>query len=516
MATGQRTFTLVPTTPNPVAAGAKRRLPPMTSKEAQKRYRQQTRTKRVSKAEERRLEKEEQDRIKKEYEKEKAQAKARAAREKKRLKEEAERDEKRKDGQPITECRPSQPTISRFARRGLPYSRASAVVKLWPFVVVEEENEAAADSHPNITSPMHTPEPSRTTSPVQSRGLERSREDQESPEHATTPDRPRWQSNRVQPSQRAAVASHAPSSPMIARDHQPDLEEVEQSRYQLRKRHATPPPLPMSTQAFLHGHFDSLFPSFSQQARELEEEHTGDAEGNTPRKDLARDDAARRPSSELGSPPLALSQDWDFSSQDLKELDECVARACSQTPRPSISTRDPLISNQSVGNAALGKVAATKTAVAFGPVMRPPMISVISMPPPQSLHGPNKLDRPSGLEKRPGSRIPNRFFSSSGTHETMVMAVSRSKKTAELEDISRRSRDQLHSVRPLPTKTANSPLKNQAGALQGSLTPTRPVQCVVEFDERAETLGASGSQETDYGELLPDDVALVDQLVDFG
>jgi hypothetical protein len=112
----QETFKLVPTTL--VNNTTPRR--PMTSKAAKKAYQQATRTPRISKAEQRRIEAEEIARQKKEYEKEKAAAKAKAAREKKAKKEQEERGKRKKLGlpEPSRFVRPSQPTIKRFVKAG--------------------------------------------------------------------------------------------------------------------------------------------------------------------------------------------------------------------------------------------------------------------------------------------------------------------------------------------------------------------------------------------------------------
>ncbi|KAK3339801.1 hypothetical protein B0T25DRAFT_560639 [Lasiosphaeria hispida] len=121
MAPKQNTFTLVP---NPLgmqglisreAAGPPSK-PPMTSKQAQKLYKQATRQPRLSKAEQRRVEREEQERIRKELDRDKAASKARVTRDKKKAKEQQVLDDKKKKGLPLVDVRPSQETISRFLR----------------------------------------------------------------------------------------------------------------------------------------------------------------------------------------------------------------------------------------------------------------------------------------------------------------------------------------------------------------------------------------------------------------
>jgi hypothetical protein len=117
----QSTFTLVP---NPMgmqglmtreAAGPPVGRP-MTSKQVQAEYRKKDRMPKISKAEQRRLDREEADRMKRELEKERAANKARILRDKKKAKELAEIQTKKKRGLPLVDVRPSQDTIARFVR----------------------------------------------------------------------------------------------------------------------------------------------------------------------------------------------------------------------------------------------------------------------------------------------------------------------------------------------------------------------------------------------------------------
>lgn len=122
----QHTFTLVP---NPLGMqglvarsaaldrdDAPHSKPPMTSKQAQKLYREATRGPRLSKAEQRRIEREEQERIRRELEKDRQANKARVLREKKKTKEREAAEEKRRRGLPLVTVRPSQGTIEGFVR----------------------------------------------------------------------------------------------------------------------------------------------------------------------------------------------------------------------------------------------------------------------------------------------------------------------------------------------------------------------------------------------------------------
>ncbi|KAK1751422.1 hypothetical protein QBC47DRAFT_287045, partial [Echria macrotheca] len=155
MAPRQNTFTVVP---NPlgvqglisredVGVASK---PPMTSKQAQKLYRQATKQPRLSKAEQRRIEREEQERIRKDLEKDKQAAKARAAREKKKAKEQKALDDRRKKGMPLVDVHPSQDTISRFVRgNGLAKKRDSTGAPVHLETVHEDDRPAAESEKEN-------------------------------------------------------------------------------------------------------------------------------------------------------------------------------------------------------------------------------------------------------------------------------------------------------------------------------------------------------------------------------
>ncbi|KAJ6783337.1 hypothetical protein PWT90_08688 [Aphanocladium album] len=111
----QNTFTIVPQVPR-FDADTATPARPMTSKQVRKAYKASTKTPTMTRAERIKWEREEQERIKKDYEKERTAAKARAAREKKKEKEMQQREEKRRNGLPLVNVRPSQDTIARFVR----------------------------------------------------------------------------------------------------------------------------------------------------------------------------------------------------------------------------------------------------------------------------------------------------------------------------------------------------------------------------------------------------------------
>ncbi|SPJ78170.1 uncharacterized protein FTOL_06559 [Fusarium torulosum] len=113
---GQRTFTLIPQFPGRAESPDKPPLRPMTSKQVRKEYKAANKGPKLTRAEAWKQEKAEQERIRKEFEREKAAAKAKVARDKKKEKELAEKEAKRKKRLPLVNVRPSQETISWFAR----------------------------------------------------------------------------------------------------------------------------------------------------------------------------------------------------------------------------------------------------------------------------------------------------------------------------------------------------------------------------------------------------------------
>ncbi|KAJ3472236.1 hypothetical protein NLG97_g11164 [Lecanicillium saksenae] len=152
----QNTFTIIPQAPGLDANTA---IParPMTSKQVRKAYKASTKTPTMTRAERMKWEREEQERIKKEYEKERAAAKARAAREKKKEKDMQQREEKRRNGLPLVNVRPSQDTIARFVRGNGSKKKRDA-----EGTVVLAGNEADLDersegNHEDMTRPEAEP-----------------------------------------------------------------------------------------------------------------------------------------------------------------------------------------------------------------------------------------------------------------------------------------------------------------------------------------------------------------------
>jgi hypothetical protein len=158
MAPKQNTFTLVPNPlgmqglmSRPANASGPQSRPPMTSKQAQKLYKEANRQPRMSKAEQRRLERQEQERIRQELDKEKQAAKARTLREKKKAKEQLVLQEKKRKGLPLVKVRSSQDTIARFVRgNGIGKKRDSAGAAVALPVVTEEAEDDRASTEDGL------------------------------------------------------------------------------------------------------------------------------------------------------------------------------------------------------------------------------------------------------------------------------------------------------------------------------------------------------------------------------
>ncbi|KAK4167783.1 hypothetical protein QBC43DRAFT_311433 [Cladorrhinum sp. PSN259] len=140
----QATFSVVPEVLAPQTGAAPQR--PMTSKQAQKLYREKTRQPKMTKQEMRRWELAEQERIRKELEKEKQLNRARFLREKKKEKEKEKMQTKKKSGQPVAPPRPSQPMITMFTRKKVAEQKKEILSPpREPELEKMEEEESAVD-----------------------------------------------------------------------------------------------------------------------------------------------------------------------------------------------------------------------------------------------------------------------------------------------------------------------------------------------------------------------------------
>ncbi|KAK1726304.1 uncharacterized protein BDZ83DRAFT_574617 [Colletotrichum acutatum] len=205
MAPQQNTFAVIPDAPGRVGGPANR--PPMTSKQAQKLYKQANKEPKRSKAEQRKWEKEKQEEIRKELEKERAAVKAKAARERKKAKEEEARENRRRAGQPLFDCRPSQDTIARFVRGNGTHKKRDSSGE--PIPKPETASAALADIEPDTLASTAASKP-----PLQ---IESSEETKPSIASMAPPPRPtQITKSAMSPAQGATTSERQPSAEGVA------------------------------------------------------------------------------------------------------------------------------------------------------------------------------------------------------------------------------------------------------------------------------------------------------------
>lgn len=205
MAPQQNTFAVIPDAPGRVGGPANR--PPMTSKQAQKLYKQANKEPKRSKAEQRKWEKEKQEEIRKELEKERAAVKAKAARERKKAKEEEARENRRRAGQPLFDCRPSQDTIARFVRGNGTHKKRDSSGE--PIPKPEATPAALADIKPDILAST-----AASKSPLQIESSEEKKPPIDSMVPALRP--LQRQNSAMSPAQSAITSERQPSAEGVA------------------------------------------------------------------------------------------------------------------------------------------------------------------------------------------------------------------------------------------------------------------------------------------------------------
>lgn len=408
---GQRTFTLIPQ--HPGRNESPERQPPaarMTSKQVQKAYQAANRAPRMSRAERIKQEKAEQERIRKEFEKEKASAKARAAREKKKGKELAEREEKRKKGLPTVSVRPSQDTIAWFVRgNGTAKKR---------------------DSEGRGVGASETPEP---VTPCPTRGLklvnivEEEEEEKDEAEEAAEPKIPDANTEveaeaevKVETEAKGEAEVEAPEQAMDDLDDLDDLGDLDEDfeedlalellhdvEASVKKEPIKKPeqngqqdsPALQRTTTPIITRDPNLTTRYEHDLGLQRHPRTETPRPKPPHAEPVHHRPSPSPSPPRQEPPMStqaiLFNFDDFfpsSSQQARELEEEIATQKESTARDAAQTK---------------------------PVQPPPEPSL-----PEPI-----VDSPSPP--------PRRFFTSSGSHELMSLALHRSRRTAALEQIQR-------------------------------------------------------------------------------
>ncbi|KAK7423582.1 hypothetical protein QQX98_001040 [Neonectria punicea] len=498
MAPAQRTFTLIPQHPvrNDPAAPTR----PMTSKQVQKAYKAATKGPRLTRAERIREEKAEQERIRKEFEKEKASAKARAAREKKKGKELAEKEEKRKKGLPLVSVRPSQETIAWFVRgNGTAKKR---------------------DSEGRDVKANETPEPVTPCPPVKAPRLGDILEDEEGDEGDEGEDErddrkeDRWE-NKEKDEKELEMGKKRderkeeikemrndmdPWNDLDAADDLDDLEEMEE----------------LEKQGKLDDYFDEelasdLLQDLVEEAREsmskrqrpplitsapaLQSNNTITIQGQT-KSTTEHAQNTNAPTIQKGPNPMTgYAQDLGLARKPRPEYSPPRPKPSFQRPHPVTPARhspspspphqDPPLSTQAIlfNFDDFFPSSSQQARELEEEVAEERQSTAAAAPEPE----PPEPSLPEPIIASP-SPPPRRFFTSSGSHELMSLALHRSRRTAALEQIQQRERERIRAgmavraqaeaqARAKTKPTTPAPIKHTAAAPTKLVTtaPFKPI-----------------------------------------
>ncbi|KAI8667170.1 hypothetical protein NCS56_00852300 [Fusarium sp. Ph1] len=457
---GQRTFTLIPKFPGRAESPDTPPLRPMTSKQVQKAYKSANKGPKLTRAEIWKQEKADQERIRKEFEREKAAAKAKIAREKKKEKELAEKAEKRKKGLPLVNVRPSQETISWFVRGNGGSKKRDAKGK-----DVERADTIEEETDPTETTAEDTIDEEAQQPAKRVRTLENIQEDEEqdAPDAgagATTDDEIR----RPSPSQRCE-----------------DMQEVEEELMEDRggglvannsQRLLEKPTIEEN----ILDMDDELDADFEEElALELLQDLEAAAGKGCDRNSTSKDESAPEPvlgtkagtSNQLagvGPPADRYEQDLglhrpkppsvNFVKPALPNRPEPPPASSSPSPprqAPPMSTQAILFSFDDFFPSSSQQARELEEDDDIIPSAPAPLPAIVEEEGEEVLdEEPNKPADPDPLPSLgplsdSPSPPPRRFFTSSGSHEQMSLALHRSRRTAALEKIQQRERARVQA-----------------------------------------------------------------------
>ncbi|RSL60210.1 hypothetical protein CEP54_006892 [Fusarium duplospermum] len=481
---GQRTFTLIPKFPGRDESPDRPPLRPMTSKQAQKAYKAANKGPKLTRAEIWKQEKAEQERIRKEFEKEKAAAKAKIAREKKKEKELAEKAEKRKKGLPLVNVRPSQETISWFVRGNGSAKKRDAKGKNVRTNTIEEEAD------PTETTAEDTIDEEEQQPAKKARTLENIQEDEkDTPDvgvGATTDNEPR----RPSPSPRCEDMQEVEEALMDGRGGVSVLNNSQHLLDQPRREEGI---LDME---------DDLDADFEEElALELLEDLEAAADKGCDQNRANKDEAMHESVSEMkagtsnqlagvGPPANRYEEDLGLhrpnppSAHFIKPALPKQREQPRASPSPSPPRQAPPMSTQAIltnfddffpsSSQQARELEEDDDILPSAPALPAIVEEEEEEVPdePEKPADPDPLPSLGPLSDSP-SPPPRRFFTSSGSHEQMSLALHRSRRTAALEKIQQRERARVQAGMvaraeaesckttrpPQPTKTFPKPQK---------------------------------------------------------
>ncbi|KAL2682785.1 hypothetical protein Neosp_007240 [[Neocosmospora] mangrovei] len=454
---GQRTFTLIPKFPGREESPDTPPLRPMTSKQVRKAYKSANKGPKLTRAEIWKQEKAEQERIRKEFEKEKAAAKAKVLREKKKEKELAEKAEKRKKGLPLVNVRPSQETISWFVRGNGSAKKRDAKGKDVRNDTIEEEAE------PQETTVTDTidEEPQQPAKKV--RTLESIHEDEQD-----TPD--------VGVEVMTNDELRRPSPSPRCEDMQEVEEELEEDRGEALAANNSQRLLEKPTiEEDILDMDDELDEDFEEElALELLEDLEAAAEKgcaqNSPNKDETTPESAPgmkvATSDQVASAEIPPANRYEedlglhrpnppsvnFIKPALPNRSERPPASPSPSPprqAPPMSTQAILFNFDDFFPSSSQQARELEEDDDIVPSAPPPLPAIVEEEEvlneePEKPADPDPLPSLGPLSDSP-SPPPRRFFTSSGSHEQMSLALHRSRRTAALEKIQQRERARVQA-----------------------------------------------------------------------
>ncbi|KAI8717675.1 hypothetical protein NCS52_00844000 [Fusarium sp. LHS14.1] len=489
---GQRTFTLVPKFPGREESPDTPPLRPMTSKQVRKAYKSANKGPKLTRAEIWKQEKAEQERIRKEFEKEKAAAKAKVLREKKKEKELAEKAEKRKKGLPLVNVRPSQETISWFVRgNGSNKKRDSKGNDVEKADTIEEETEPE-ETGPTETTIEDTIDEEDQQPAKKVRTLESIQEDDRD-----TPD----------------VGAGSKTNDELRRPSpSPGCEDMQEVEEELMKDRGGPALIANNSRHLLENPpraddildmDDELDEDFEEElALELLEDLEAAADKgcdpNPPNKDKTTHEfvlgmkagtsdqvAGAGPPADRYEEDLGLHRPNPLSVNFIKPAIPNRPERPPASPSPSPPRQAPPMSTQAIlfnfddffpsSSQQARELEEDDDIVPSAP---PPLPAIVEEEEevleeePEKPADPDPLPSLGPLSDSP-SPPPRRFFTSSGSHEQMSLALHRSRRTAALEKIQQRERARVQAGivaraeaesakttrPPQPTKTVPKPQK---------------------------------------------------------
>ncbi|WZH43359.1 25-diketo-D-gluconate reductase [Fusarium acuminatum] len=469
---GQRTFTLIPQFPGRAVSPDRPPLRPMTSKQVRKEYKAANKGPKLTRAEAWKQEKAEQERIRKEFEREKAAAKAKVVRDKKKEKELAEKEAKRKKRLPLVNVRPSQETISWFVRGNGTTKKRDACGK-----DVEKTDTTTRDNDdtPEETTSANEDEPEQPATKIQK--LDNIQEEDEDSFDTGM--------GALVQNEPLKLSMESPND----ENHQEEGSESIMEQTEQLPTEVTPglsPPKQSVPEIELEGMEDELDADFEEdfalgiledieaamgkskpnETHKLETAYASSPKPNSPIPEPLLDDT-RKPIPNRYAEDLGLHRPQPVSFDKPPALQKPQSNLKPRSPSPP--HQEPPMSTQAIlYNLDDFFPSSTQQAreleedpdddlMPSAPLHLAPITEEEEFSD-EEPEKPGEQNTLPVLDPVLDSPPPRRFFTSSGSHERMCLAVQRSRRTAALEKIQQRERSRVQAgmVQQVQTSSRNA------------------------------------------------------------